>query len=332
MSFRWPIMFFALLLVPLFGLLYARAQQRRRRAAASFGIPASTDSTSGRIGMRRHIPATLFLTGMTILLLALARPQATLSLPRVEGTVILAFDVSGSMAADDLQPTRMEAAKAAARGFVEDQPPSVLIGVVAFSDGGLSVQAPTDDREAVLASIDRLKPQRGTSLGSGILAALSVILSDGSQTPSTALTPSALPTPTPLPRGQYAPAMIILLTDGENNMSPDPLAAAQVAADRGVRIYTIGIGSVAGTTIEVEGFMVHTRLDEALLKQVAMLTDGAYYNAQTEEDLREVYDGLRPQLVVRPKEIEVTSIFAGVSILMLLIGGMVSLLWFGRVP
>src|SRR3990172_7727655 len=161
--------------------------------------------------------------------LAPARPQTVVSLPRIEGTVILAFDVSGSMAADDMKPTRMEAAKAAARGFVQRQPASVQIGVVAFSDNGFAVQAPTNDQEAILASINRLTPQRGTSLANGILASLNTIAAGAGAPLQLSSNRSPTPTPTPVPKGAYTSAVIVLLTDGENTVSPDPLAAAPAA-------------------------------------------------------------------------------------------------------
>ncbi len=135
-----------------------------------------------------------------------------------------------------------------------------------------------------------------------------------------------------MPKGTYTPAAIVLLTDGESNIPPNPLAAAQVAADRGVRIYTVGIGSAAGTTLHIEGFNVHTRLDEATLRQISQLTDGAYYNAEDEQDLRAIYENLGSQLVVKPERTEVTSLFAGAGLLVLLLGGACSLLWFGRLP
>jgi Ca-activated chloride channel family protein len=336
MSFIWPAMLLSLLLIPLFVLLYLRMQQRRRQLAASYGSLGLVQEAAGRpLGWRRHLPPLLFLVGLTLLLLALARPQAVVSLPRVEGTVILAFDVSGSMAAEDLEPTRMEAAKAAARAFVAHQPNTVQIGIVAFSDGGFAVQAPTNDPDAILATIDRLTPERGTSLGQGILVALNTIAADAGQEPSleSSLTPGpAAATPTPVPAGTYTPAIIILLTDGENNQDPDPVAAAQIAADRGVRIYTVGIGSAAGTDLNVEGFIVHTQLDEDLLQYISQLTEGAYYNAENEEDLRTIYENIDPQLVIKPEKMEITSIFAGVSILALLTGGTFSLLWFSRLP
>jgi len=335
MSFTWPAMLLLLLVMPLCVGLYVRLQRRRRQLAARYGSLGFAPAAAGRpIGLRRHLPPALFLAGLSILIIALARPQTVVSLPRVEGTVILAFDVSGSMAADDMPPTRMEAAKAAARDFVERQPPSVQIGVVAFSDSGFAVQAPTSDQAAILASINRLAPVRGTSLANGILASLNAITASTDQTPRlyTNLTPAPPLTPTPVPAGTYTSAVIILLTDGENNERPDPLAAAQTAAERGVRIYTIGIGSAAGTILHVNGFTVHTQLNEALLQHISQLTDGAYYNAENQQDLRAIYDHLDPQLVIKPEKMEVTSIFAGASLLVLLIGGALSLRWFSRLP
>jgi Ca-activated chloride channel homolog len=328
MSFIWPAMLYSLILVPLFVLLYIRRRQQQRVLAARYGgMGLGQQQGGGAPGWRRHLPSIIFLAGLTTLLTSTARPQAVVSLPRVAGTVILAFDVSGSMAADDIKPTRMEAAKAAAQKFVQGQPPAVEIGVVAFSDGGLSVQVPTNDRDAVAAAINRLTPQRGTSLANGILASLQAI-SIGRQGQS----PETYSNLTPMPPGTYTSAVIVLLTDGENNENPDPLAAAQTAAQRGVRIYTVGIGSAAGTLLHVNGFTVHTQLDEPLLKQISQRTGGAYFNAESAQDLQNIYDKLETQLVIRPAKIEVTSIFAGASLLLLLGGGIISLIWFGRLP
>jgi Ca-activated chloride channel family protein len=260
-----------------------------------------------------------FLLGLTILAIALARPQAVIALPKQEGTVILAFDVSGSMAADDIKPTRMEAAKVAATDFVKHQPLFVQTGVVAFSDTGLSVQVPTNDPSAVLAAINRLAPQSGTSVGQGILASLNVIAigASGGQPAeiysNLLLTPT--PTPTPVPHGTYTPAVIILLSDGENNENPDPLAAAQTAADRGVRIYTVGIGSPTGT-----------------LQQISQISGGAYYNAPSAQDLLKIYDHIDTQLTSKPEKTELTALFAGAGIFFMVIGGLFSLVWFSRLP
>jgi Ca-activated chloride channel family protein len=336
MSFLWPIVLVLLLIIPLLVGLYIVLQQRRRRITALYGSLGFVQQSAGQgLGWRRHLPAALFLMGLTILLIGLARPQAVVSLPKEEGTVILAFDVSGSMAADDMKPTRMDAAKVAAQDFVQRQPLTVQIGVVAFSDGSFSVQTPTNDQEAILSAINRLTPQRGTSVGQGILASLNAIAAGtNDQTPRlySNLTPTPAPTPTPVPKGTYTPAAIILLTDGENNEAPDPLVVAQAAADRGVRIYTVGIGSPGGTTLHINGFTVHTQLNQEMLQQITQITGGIYYNADNQQDLRSIYDNLDPQLTIKPEKTEVTSIFAGAGILVLLLGGALSLLWFNRLP
>ncbi len=335
MTFIWPSMLASVLLVPLFLVLYILLQRRRRRIAQQYGSLGLAQDPAGRkLGGRRHVPVTFLLTGLAMLFVALARPQAQVSLPHIEGTVILAFDVSGSMAANDLKPTRMEAAKLAARDFVQRQPPTVRIGIVAFSDSGFSVQAPTADRDAILASINRLSPQRGTSLANGILVSLNTIANSGPQDTHfySNLTPVPTPTPEPVPPGTYTSAAIVLLTDGENNEQPDPLVAAKGAADRGVGIYTVGIGSAQGTTLHINGFTVHTQLDEPMLQQIANLTGGVYYNAASAQELSKVYDNLTPQLTVRPEKTEITAVFAGASLLVLMLGGLLSLLWFSRLP
>jgi len=341
MTFIWPFMLLLLLLVPLSVVLYIVFQRRRRRVTASYGSLGSMQGAmTGAGGVRRHVPPAFFLAGITILLVAMARPQAEVSLPKVEGTVILAFDVSGSMAATDMTPTRMDAAKAAARAFVQRQPLSVQIGVIGFSDSGFTMQAPSNNQAAVLAAIDRLTPQRGTSLAHGLQASLTAIDLGTGQLPHPAdepahlsdQTPTPTPSPTPVPKGTYSSAVIILLSDGENNENPDPLAAAQGAADRGVRIYTVGIGSPAGTTLHINGFTVHTQLNEALLQQISQTTGGTYYNADTEQQLLKIYNNLNPQLIIKPEKTEITSLFAGAGILVLLAGGVFSLLWFKRLP
>jgi Ca-activated chloride channel family protein len=328
MTFVWPAMLVSLLFFPLFVGFYIYLQRRRQRFADRFSSFTGGPVKSRVPGRLRHIPSILFFTGLGLLLVAMARPQMTVNLPRVEGTVILAFDVSGSMAAEDLQPNRMAAAKVAASEFVQRQPATVQIGVVAFSESGISVQVPTNDQDAILASINRLEPQRGTSLGYGILTSLNTILGEGSEIE---LDPNE-PTAAPAPVGSFGQAIIVLITDGENTAPPDPFEAAFAAAERGVRIYSIGVGSSAGTTLNINGFSVHTQLDETTLEQISGLTGGEYFNAENEEELREIYDNISPELVIKPEQMEVTSIFAGASILILLMGGVLMLLWFGRLP
>jgi Ca-activated chloride channel family protein len=338
MSFAWPAALLLLALVPV-GILLDRALERRRRAGlAGAGLtpsPAGPSSLAARL--RRRIPQGVLLAGLVLATVALARPQGVVSVPREEGIVILAFDVSGSMAATDLQPTRMDAARAAAKAFVERQPPGVIVGVVAFSDGGVSVQAPTRDQAAVLAAIDRLKPQRGTSLGQGILASLHTIDVALNPPPTNYYSnrspdPSPTPAPTPVPAGTHLPAVVVLLSDGENNEQPDPLAAAKAAADQGVRLDTVAIGSAAGSDLVLDGFTVHTQLNQPLLDQLAAATGGDSYHATDTAGLLAVYSTLDTKLVASPEAIELTGLVAGAGVLLLVIGGLLSLRWLGRLP
>lgn len=328
MTFIWPLMLLALAALPVAVVAYVRHQRRRARQAASLGAVRRLAT------VRRHVPPAFFLAGLTILGVALARPQAVVSLPRQQGIVMLAFDVSGSMAATDLAPTRMEAAKAAARSFVQKQPQGISIGVVAFSDGGLAVQQPTLKQDDVLSAINRLAPQRGTSVGQGIMAALAAIQTAGQEGPLTLsnLTPGPTPSPTAVPAGYHAPAVIVLLTDGENNEQPDPETVAARAAEQGVRIYTVGVGTPQGTTLTVNGFTVHTQLDEAGLRQIADTTGGQYYSAASADELKSVYDNLNLQFVTKPEQLELTALFAGASLMVVVLGGLLSLIWFGRLP
>jgi Ca-activated chloride channel homolog len=326
MTFIWPPMLYSLLLVPLLAAVYFYRQRKRQRLAErynSLGFAAAFAAQNA--GMRRHIPIFLFLAAIAILLLSLGRPQAVVHLPRVEGTIILGFDVSGSMIAEDYPPTRMEAAKAVARDFVLSQPPTVQIGVVAFSNNGFAVQPPTNDQEQILEAITRLTPQQGTSLGQGIVSAINTIDSSYGQVS----VPGEESDPVDL---RQLPAAIVLLSDGENNAEPSPFEAAMIAAERGIKVYTIGIGSTAGSVIELNGFNVHTRLDELTLQQIAAISGGEYFYAETGSDLEDIYNSLTPQLIVRPEEMEMTSLFAGASILVMLMAGFLSLLWFNRVP
>lgn len=329
MSFLWPSMLFTLLFVPLLIWLYFRLQQRRQQAKAALGPLGVVQNNSGsELGKRRHIPNLLFLTGLTFLFLGFARPETVVNLPSVEGTVILAFDVSHSMAADDLEPSRIEAAKEAARTFVDNQPSTIRIGVVSFSNGGFIVQQPTDDRTAVLTSIERLSPQTGTSLGQGIFTSLNAIAGEAIAIDSEMIEEDAQS----IEIGYYPSAVVLLLTDGENTGPPDPLEIAQVAAKAGVRVYPIGVGSLEGAVITIDGFNVLTQLDEVTLEEIAKLTNGNYYHAEDEESLREIYENVDLRLTINPEKTEITAVIAGMSLILLLIGGVLSLIWFGRIP
>lgn len=327
-------MLITLLLVPLLAWLCVRLVRQRQQAITNLGPLSLVQNTSGKnMGRRRHVPPGLFLLGLTFLLLGMARPEMPVSLPRVEGTVILAFDVSNSMLADDLAPSRIEAAKAAARIFVENQPSTIQIGVVAFSNGGLIVQPPTNVQGDVLATIDRLSPQGGTSLGRGIFTALNAIAEEPIAVDETLLEDGTLPEDLPpIEIGDYSSAVIMLLTDGENTSFPDPLAVAQMAADAGVRIYPVGIGSPEGALLEVNGFNVITQLNERALQEIASVTNGQYYRAEDEETLQEIYQNVDLQMTIKGEKMEVTSLLAGIGAFFFLIGGGLAMLWFGRIP
>lgn len=329
MSFIWPWMLVTLLLTPALVGLYLHLRLQQQQAKADMGPLGIVQNAAGQpLQRQRHIPPIFSLIGLTLLFISLARPEMMVDLPRIEGTVIMAFDVSNSMLADDLEPNRMEAAKSAARIFIENQPSTIQVGVVAFSNGGLVVQPPTDDKAALLDTIDRLTPQGSTSLGQGIFNALNAIV--GEPIP---LDPEALAEGEPLPDiGSYTSAVILLLSDGENLEQPEPVEVAQLAAQAGVRIYPVGIGSEDGTVIDVDGYSVVTQLNEDTLQELASVTNGTYYQADDEERLRDIYNTIDLQLAIRGEMMEITALLAGLSLLFLLIGGSLSLYWFGRMP
>ena len=328
MSFIWPWVLLALVALPVCVYLYVLLQRQRARDAASLGALGTVQAGAARVaGRRRHIAPVFFLIAVGLLAVASARPQITLPVPRMEGVVVLAMDVSSSMVADDVEPTRMDAAKIAAKSIVDRRPASARIGIVAFGEGGLIVNPPTDDDQALNATIDRLEPSSGTSLGTGIQTALNLALSGAGPDPA-----ESGPDEEPGPRGAFAPAVIVLLSDGENTEPPDPLEVAQTAIDRGVRVHTVGIGTGDGAVIEVDGFNLFTQLNEPVLQEIAQLTEGDYFEVEAVEDLSSVYEGLETEFKVDPTEVEVTSAFGGIGALLLLAGGALSLLWFGRMP
>ncbi|MBI4675275.1 MAG: VWA domain-containing protein [Chloroflexi bacterium] len=339
MSFIWPFMLALLFLIPVLILVYILMQRRRQKYALRYASLSLVKEALGRgPGWRRHIPPVIFMLALTAMIVALARPEAETLVPAAEGTIILAIDVSGSMIATDLSPNRLEAAKAAAKAFVEKQPDTVQVAVVSFSDNAFVVQPPTDDKDALLSAIHRLQWQRGTAIGRGLVASLEAIAEktgqggvinlNQDQTQST----NGEPQPTPMPKGQYQNAIIVLLTDGENNQWPEPVDIAQIAADRGVRVYTVGIGSEEGAIVRIQGRAIRTRLDEQTLRTIAEMTDGQYYNAQTETDLVKVYENLSTNLVLKTAKTEITAYVTGIAVLLSLVAGLLSLLWFNRLP
>jgi Ca-activated chloride channel family protein len=325
MTFGWPWMLLGLLTVPAVVLWYrrlVRARAARRTELAALGLVAPAAVSRGR---RRHLAPALLLVAFVLLVTALARPAAQIPQPTREGTVIIAFDVSASMAATDIAPTRMEAAKAAARGFVQGQPETVRIGVVAFGGTGLITQEPTADRTGVLAAIDRLGPQGGTGLGSGLLTALGAVV--GRPIAMEQQTGGAEPNLPDL--GYHGSSAILLLSDGENTDELDPLQIADMASGAGVKVYPVGIGSPAGTVLEIDGFQVATRLDEQTLRAVAERTDGQYFNAPDEQSLAAISDSV-VAWTVRTEQLELTAPIGALAAVLLLVGVGLSVVWFGR--
>jgi Ca-activated chloride channel family protein len=327
MSFLAAPLLLLLVTVPLAGLAFVLLQRRRTAEQAAGPLGTFTDEAGSTLGRRRFLPFLLFLGGLTLLLIGLARPEADIDLPRVEGTAILAFDVSNSMLATDLEPTRMDAAKAAAHLFVDNQPSTVRVGIVTFNDGGNITQTPTGNKAALHAAIDRLRPDGGTSLPQGIFSSLNAI--------------SGAPLPIPeggledvgsADIGYFGSGVIVLLSDGEQTEEIDAAAVTQLAANAGVRVFTVGIGSVDGTVVELDGFNLSTSLDEEPLQDIANATDGQYFRATSDADLTEIYDTIDLELTVRGETVEITSLFAAAGAILLLAGAMVSMRLFGRMP
>jgi Ca-activated chloride channel family protein len=328
MSFIWPSMLLALFAVPLLVYGYLLLLRRRANLQADLGTMGVAQTRSGRaLGWKRHVPPVLFLLGITLLIFGLARPQATLDLPRKQGTVILTFDTSNSMKAKDLKPNRLTAAKHAARTFVEAQPSSIKIGVVAFSNSGFIVQQPTHTKQDVLDAITRIGTRGGTSIGQAIVTSLNAIAGK-----PISIDQKALQDGQPQPRVRFlGSAVVILLTDGENTSRLDPLAVAPVAAQAGVRIYPIGLGSANGAVVDVDGFRVATTLDAELLRGIAQRSGGKYFRAQDAASLDQIYRNIDLQLTVNGRKTEITALVAGSGLFLFLAGAALSLRWYGRV-
>jgi Ca-activated chloride channel family protein len=342
MSFVWPNLLWTLALLPVLVLLYFWILRRKRRSTVRLASVAVAKLALGKgPGWRRHLPPLLLLLALTTLLLSLSRPTAVITLPLAERTIILAMDVSGSMRAEDVLPNRLVASQEAARSFVNNLPREVRVGVVSFAGTAAVVQAPTTSREDVLAAIDRFQLQRGTATGSGIILSLATLFPDhdieiqhvtGQRNfPGTPLGKKQDSAFTPVPPGSYNSAAVIMLTDGQRTTGPDPLDAAKMAAERGVRVYTVGIGTTQGEVIGFEGWSMRVKLDEETLKNVSILTHGEYFYAGTAEDLKKVYESLSARMVVERKETEITALFAALGALLSVLAAGLSLWWFGRV-
>jgi Ca-activated chloride channel homolog len=342
MSFLWQEALWGLLALPLLVLAYLWLLGRRKKVAvtwASLGLVK--EALAGQRAWRRHVPPLLLLLALAALLVATARPTAVITLPLVEQTIVLAMDVSGSMRATDVEPNRLVASQNAAKAFMAALPRAVRVGVVSFAGTAAIVQPPTLSREDAIAAIDRFQLQRATAIGSGIVLSLAAIFPDAgidlSQITGQRLMPKALGEAkpekefTPVEPGSYNSAAIILLTDGQRTTGPDSMDAAKMAADRGIKVYTVGIGTKEGDTIGFEGWSMRVRLDEETLKQIAQATRAEYFYAGTANDLKKVYESLGSRLSAQKKETEITALFAALGALLALAAAALSLWWFGRV-
>lgn len=358
MTFLWPTFLWTLVAVPSLVFAYLWLLRRKKAAAVRYAsLSMVKAAAAGQSQWRRHVPPALFLAGITVLLLATARPAAVVTLASQRAMVLLTMDLSGSMRAADVDPSRIVAAQAAAKEFIKGQPRDVRIGIVGFAGAAFLVQAPTTNKDDLTAAIDRFELQRGTAMGSGILVSLQTIFPQETFTlpgfggagfgggggfggdPFPGATPlgeqqpqaAKKPAPPPVPPGSYPSALIIVMTDGQTTTGPDPVEAARLAANKGVRVFTIGFGSTDGEVVGFGGRYMRAQLDEEGLKQVADMTKGQYFRAASAEELKKIYQGLNTQLIKERKETEITAWFAGVAALLLLLGAGLSMLWFNRV-
>ena len=354
MTFAAPHWLWILAAVPL--LIAAYLVVLRRTPAVRFSnLAIVRAATNRRNRWRRHVPPLILLLALTTLVVGIARPSAYVALPSQFKTIILVIDTSLSMRATDVMPNRITVAQAAARAFVEQVPGDVRIGLVEFGGTASAVQMPTSNRDELVAAIDRFRLQRGTATGSALYTALSMLFPDGGidleaivmgarrlaparearQSRDRLLGQESAPDrPTgvaPVPPGSYESGVVILLSDGRRTTGPDPLDAARWAADRGVKVYTVGFGTKEGASIDFGEWSFYVRLDEETLKAVAAVTRGQYFHAGTAEDLKTVYAGLNNKLVLERKQTELTALFAGGATLLTLLAGLLSILWFGRI-
>ncbi len=345
MSFLWPQMLWLLLALPACVAGYLWLLRRRKAAVSYASLSLVREAMDPGARLRRHVPPALLLLALAAATVAIARPTAVVTLPSQFQTIVLAIDVSLSMRATDVLPDRITAAQAAAKAFIEDHPPRARIGIVSFGGSAQLVQKPTDRSDELIAAIDRFQLQRGTATGSALVVALATLFPDegidvesvvfgrggaGRGTPIDTPQEPKRERPPPVKPGSYPSGVIVLLSDGRRTTGPDPIEVAKMAADRGVRVFTVGFGTVEGATIGFEGWSAYVRLDEETLKAVAEITRGEYYHAGTAQDLKKVYQELNTRFVLERKDTEVTSLFTALAALLAAAAGVLSIAWFGR--
>jgi Ca-activated chloride channel family protein len=336
MTFLWVSLLALLAIVPILVAAYALSLRRRRRGGARYSSLALVrDALPGSSRLRRHLPFALFASAAAVLVVALGRPAMVLSVPSNQTTIVLAMDVSGSMCSTDIEPTRLEAAEAAAIAFVNGQSARTRIGIVAFSGFAAVIQPPTFDQQTLVDAIRSLTTGRRTAIGSGILAAIDAIAEVDPTVARSVLPGRPGVEPPPVLPGAYAADIVVLLTDGANNAGPLPGDAARQALDRGLRVYTIGFGTAEGAAFDPVcrrqflgnepgggfgggfggggGGGFRRGIDEDTLRQVADLTGGTYYPAESAEQLEQVFAGLPTKLITKNEVVEISAGFVGLG-------------------
>jgi len=343
MQFLWPLNLWCLLVLPLLPALYLWLLRRRGKQAIRLSSLRVARAAAGS-AFRRHVPPALVFAALALLVLALARPTMPLVIPWTQSTILLAIDISRSMRVEDVKPTRMVAAQEAAKAFLAEVPKHIEVGLVTFAGTAQVAQQATLDRPALVGAIGAIQMQYGTAIGNAIVLSLAELFPDhgidlgamtfGAARQARSLDQRAKAPPKriePVAPGSYTPAAIILLSDGRRTMGVDTLEAAQMAADRGVRIYVVGLGTPDGHAAMGEGAAIYLQLDEPTLRRVAEMTGGEYHHAGTAEALRAVYQNLGSQLQVSQRETELTGLMALGAAGLLAVGVGLSVLWFGRV-
>lgn len=344
MALLWPGFTLLLGLIPLMVAVYVWMMRRRRRFVVRYSsLALIREALPRQSRVRRHVPFVLLLLALASLVVAFARPVTVVAVPAGQANIMLAIDVSRSMCSTDISPNRLETAKSAALSFIQRQERNTQIGIVAFAGYAELLQAPTNDQEVLEDVVRSLITGRRTAIGSGIQRALSALAEID---PSVAPLPTrGLPEaePTPVPRGAYAPSIIVLLTDGASNQGPPPIVAAQQAADRGVRIYTIGYGTERGGVMDCSGTFrgydswgggwggggggFRRGIDEATLQEVADMTAGTYYAAESASELQEVFRNLPTHLITRHETTEVSFAFTAAGAVLAALALLLAALW-----
>jgi len=336
-TFLWPEMLWLLLLVPGIVAIYLTLLARRKRTALRY---ASLELTTKAGRIRRYLPPVLFLLGLTAMIFAVARPHAVTMLPAYQETIILAMDASGSMRATDAKPDRLAVAQEAAKSFVAGLPRNVRVGVVEIAAAAAVVQSPTSNREDVFQAIDRFQLQRGSAIGSGLIVSLATLLPEAGIDVEYILHGRSSRLWLDSPRkdekevapGSNGSAAIVLLSDGQANIGADPMEAAKLAAKHGVRIHTVGIGTLEGATLGFEGWSMRVRLDEEMLRKVATATRGEYFQARNAADLKKVYGQISTRFALeKRRSSEVTAIFVALGAALAMLGAILSMFWFSRI-